>query len=193
MPAVIAMLRGVNLGGTRRLRMDDLGAVFASLKLRDVRTYIQSGNVVFNTTGGDLAALGRKLEKAIERRFGFHADVIQRRAAEMRDVVTRNPFAERRGLEPGRLIVTFLAADPGEKARAAVRTIPVAPEELYVNGRELYVYFAGGVGRSRLPAAAIERALGVSGTARNWNTVRKLLEIAETVGGAAPAPPRPAG
>ena len=98
----------------------------------------------------------------------------------MKGVVARNPFARRRGIEPARLLVTFLAADPGEEARGKVRRMKAGPpEELYVDGRELYVYFPNGMGRSKLPVAAIEKALQTTGTARNWNSVSKLLELAE--------------
>jgi uncharacterized protein (DUF1697 family) len=103
----------------------------------------------------------------------------------LKDVVARNPFADRREIEPGKLLVTFLTADPGEKARRQVRAIKTSPEELHIDGRELYVYFPNGMGRSRFPAGAIEKALAVSGTARNWNTVVKLLQMAETLEAAA--------
>jgi uncharacterized protein (DUF1697 family) len=179
MPAVISMLRGVNLARHRRMKMDDLKAVYESLKLRDVRTYVQSGNVVFTSDEREFGKLVGRIERAIEKTFGFHSDVVVRTASEMRNVVARNPFAKRRGIEPAKLVVTFLAADPGEAARAAVRKIPTSPEELHIAGRELYIYFPDGQGRSKLPTSAIERALATSGTARNWNSVTKLLEMAE--------------
>jgi uncharacterized protein (DUF1697 family) len=173
------MLRGINLGPHRRIRMEDLRAVYDSLKLRDVRTYVQSGNVVFKTGERNVQQLTARLEKEIERAFGFHSDVIMRTTSEMKQVVERNPFAGRRGIEPGKLVVTFLASDPGDRARRDVRTITIAPEELHIDGRELYVYFPNGQGRSKFPAVAIEKVLKTTGTARNWNSVTKLLEIAE--------------
>jgi uncharacterized protein (DUF1697 family) len=182
MPVLISMLRGVNLGPHRRIKMEDLRAVYDSLHLRDVRTYVQSGNVVFKTADRNVQQLTVRLEKAIERAFGFHSDVIMRTTSEMKHVVERNPFAGRRGIEPGKLVVTFLASDPGEGARAHVRTIEIGPEELHIDGRELYVYFPNGQGRSKFPSAAIEKVLK-TGTARNWNSVTKLLEIAEGLEG----------
>jgi uncharacterized protein (DUF1697 family) len=179
MPVVISMLRGINLGKHRRVKMDDLRTAYESLKLRDVRTYLQSGNVVFTTKEGDSTVLARRLETQLERTLGFRADVIARSVSDMRAVVARNPFAHRSGIDRSRLLVTFLAADPGEEARDKVRSIKTDPEELRIEGRELYVYFPEGMGRSKLPAAAIEKALKTTGTARNWNTVTKLLEIAE--------------
>jgi uncharacterized protein (DUF1697 family) len=173
------MLRAVNLGKHHRLKMDDLRAMCESLKLRDVQTYLQSGNVVFRAQAHDPTVLTRRLEKEIGRTFGFHSDVITRTVPEMRQVVARNPFAKRRDIDPSRLLVTFLATDPGDEARARVRTIETDPEELHIDGRELYVYFPNGMGRSKLPFSAIEKAVKTSGTARNWNTVTRLLEIAE--------------
>jgi uncharacterized protein (DUF1697 family) len=181
MPVIISMLRGVNLASHRRIKMDDLRAVYETLKLRDVETYVQSGNVVFSTVERDLARLVERLEKGIERRFGFHSDVIVRTTAEMRAVIARNPFADRRDLEPSRLLVTFLAADPGDDARRRVGEIKVHPEELHIERRELYIHFPNGMGRSKLPSSAIDRALGTSGTARNWNSVTKLLALAEGI------------
>ena len=190
MPVIISLLRGINLGPHRRIRMEDLRALYESLKLHDVRTHLQSGNVVFTTDERDLRRLIGRLEQAIERRFAFHSDVIARTTSELRQVVARTPFARRRGIEPSKLLVTFLASDPGEPARREVRAIKMGPEELHIDGREMYVYFPNGMGRSKFPAATVGKALSVSGTARNWNTVTKLLEIAEALedGGRMPSP-----
>lgn len=179
MPVVISMLRAVNLGPHRRVKMDDLRAICESLTLRDVQTYLQSGNVVFRAQERDATLLTRRLEREIERTFGFHSDVIARTVPEMRTVVARNPFANRLGIDPSKLLVTFLATDPGDEAREQVRSIKTHPEELHIDGRELYVYFPNGIGRSKLPSSAIEKALRTPATARNWNTVTKLLETAE--------------
>jgi uncharacterized protein (DUF1697 family) len=178
MSVVIAMLRAINLGAHHRVRMDDLRAMCEALKLRDVQTYLQSGNVVFRADS-DPGPLSKRLEKDIERKFGFHSDVISRTVSEMRDVVARNPFAQRGDIEPNKLLVTFLAADPGDARREQVRQIKTDPEELQIVGRELYVYYPNGIGRSKLPSSGIDKALNTPGTARNWNTVTKLLEIAE--------------
>jgi len=179
MAVVISMLRGVNLGKHRRMKMDDLRAMCESLKVRDVQTCLQSGNVVFRAREHDATVLTRRLEKEIERTFGFHSDVITRTVPEMRQVVASNPFAKRRGIDPSKLLVTFLATDPGDEARERVRAIETDPEELHIDGRELYVYFPNGMGRSKLPFAAIDKALKTPATARNWNTVTKLLAMAE--------------
>jgi uncharacterized protein (DUF1697 family) len=179
MPAIVSMLRGVNVGGHNMISMEALRALYTSLKLRDPQTYVQSGNVIFQAQGRDLIQLAEQIEKAIERSAGFRPTVILRTAAEMRDVVARNPFAGRSGIEPNKLAVIFLARDPGAKARDRLLAIETDPEELHIGGRELYVYYPNGMGRSKFGAAVMERALKVAGTARNWNSVTKLLELAE--------------
>ena len=179
MPAVIAMLRAVNLAGHNRVKMDTLCSLCTSLKLRDPKTYVQSGNVVFRTSERELGRLAKRLEDGIEQKFGFRTDVIVRSTAEMRDVVDRNPFAKRRGIEPNRLLVLFFAVDPGAGAREKILTIKADAEELRLDGRELYIYFPTGIGRSKVSTPAIERMLRTPGTGRNWNSVMKLLEMAE--------------
>ncbi len=173
------MLRGVNVGGHNKIKMDALRALYESLKLRDPQTYAQSGNVIFRTDERDLARLTQRVEKGIERSFGFRPAVIVRTASELRDVIARNPFAKRRGIDPSRLLVTFLASDPGAEARDQVRRMKADPEELWIEGRELYIYFPNGMARPKLSWAALEKTLKTPGTGRNWNTVTKMLEIAE--------------
>ncbi|HXJ94348.1 MAG TPA: DUF1697 domain-containing protein [Terriglobia bacterium] len=183
-PVVICLLRGVNLGGHNKVKMEALRALCESLGLRDVQTYLQSGNVVFRTKERDLARLSRLIEDAIEKEFGFRTDVVLRTPAELRGVIARNPFAKRRDIDPSRVLVTFLAADPGPEAREKVSKIDTQPEELYLDGREFYMYFVGSMARPKISWMAIAKMLKTPGTGRNWNTVRKLLEIADKLEGA---------
>jgi uncharacterized protein (DUF1697 family) len=179
MPVVICMLRGVNVGAHNRVRMDDLKKLCTSLKLRDPQTYVQSGNIIFKTDERDLDKLRKNLESAIHKKFGFQSDVILRSAKDLREVIAQNPFAKRKDIHPGKLLVTFFSDDPGEPARKQARAIKCDPEELFVEGREAYIFFPNGAGRSKLNWAIIPKTLKVSGTARNWNSVTKMLEIAE--------------
>jgi len=179
MGVIVSMLRGVNLGPHRRIKMDALREVYELLGLKDVQTYVQSGNVVFRSSGRDLPKLAKRIEAAFEKKFGFRSDVILRTAAEMRDIIARNPFATRSGIEPNRYLVTFLAADPGQELRAKVLAIKADPEELHFDGREMYIYFPNGLARPKLSLPAIEKILKITGTGRNWNSVLKLLELAE--------------
>jgi uncharacterized protein (DUF1697 family) len=178
MAVVICLLRGVNLG-KRRMKMQALRALYESLGLRDVQTLVQSGNVVFRSEQKNLAALTKKIETAIEREFGFYSDVVLRSAAELRDATRRNPFAKRAGMEPGKFLVWFLLSDPGEEIRKQVGAVKTEPEELRIDGREVYIYFPNGMARPKMKWVAIEKILAVRGTGRNWNTVTKLLEMAE--------------
>ena len=179
MTAVISMLRAVNVGGHNKIKMEALRALYESLKLRDAQTYVQSGNVIFRSDERDVARLTKRIEDGIERKFGFRPNVILRTAAEMREVIARNPFAKRRGIEPSKLLVSFLASDPGAEAREKVRQMKCDPEELQIAGQEPYIYFPNGSGRSKLSLARLEKTLKTPGTSRNWNSVTKMLETAE--------------
>lgn len=179
MSVVISMLRGVNLASHNRMKMETLRAVYESLGLHGAQTHIQSGNVVFKTEKRDLISLAKTIENGIEKTFGFRPPVILRTTAELRDVIARNPFASRSGIDPSRLLITFLVSEPEAEARAKVLAYEAAPEELSIDGRELYIYYPNGMARPKLSWPLIEKTLRVSGTGRNWNTVTKLLEIAE--------------
>ena len=181
MPTYISLLRAVNVGGKNKIKMDALRLLYESLKFSDVQTFIQSGNVVFKTK--PQSRLAERIELAIENKFGFRPSVILRSAEEMRAIVNASPFLNRSGIEPSRLLVTFLANDPGldpsAAARAKVLATKAEPEEMHLCDREIYTYFPNGMARPKLSMAQVERTLKVPCTGRNWNTVLKLLEIAD--------------
>jgi uncharacterized protein (DUF1697 family) len=179
MTVVIALLRGINVGGHHKIKMEALRNLLQSLGLRDVQTHLQSGNVVFRTPARDLVRLRQRIEEAVEREFGFHCDVVLRTTADLRAAVAKNPFATRPDLDASRMAVHFLSADPGEEARTRLLAIKAEPEELRLETMELYIYFTNGMARPNLSMAQVERSLKTSGTSRNWNTVRKVLEMAE--------------
>jgi len=173
------MLRGVNVGGNNKIKMAELKILYESLKFTDVQTYIQSGNVVFKTKESGDEKLSKKIGTAIEKKFGFCPEVIVRTAEEMHDIVKRNPFAKRKDVEPAKLLVVFLASDPGKPARDTVAKIE-AKEELKPIGSEIYIYFPEGQGQSKLKFGLVEKACGkIAWTGRNWNTVEKLTEMAQ--------------
>jgi uncharacterized protein (DUF1697 family) len=179
MAVIVSFLRGVNVGGNHRMGMEALRAVYESLGLRDVQTCLQSGNVVFRSGAREMGALARRIEMAIEETFGFHSAVVVRTTAELRAVIGACPFAGREGLDPAKLAVTFLAAEPDAEALARVAAVSYEPEEVRVGRRELYIYFPNGMGRTRFSAEKVERMLRTAGTSRNWSTVRRLLDLAE--------------
>lgn len=183
MPVLIAMLRGVNVGPHNRIKMDALRDLCCSLELLNVQTYVQSGNVVFRTKERNLTALAKTIRSGIEKKFGFSPEVILRSTSDLRDVIARNPFARMKDIEPGKLLVDFLSSAPSPDAIESVRAIKTDPEKLHIQGREMYIYFPNGAGRSKLSWPALEKILKTPGTARNWNSVTKLLAMAEGLEG----------
>ena len=184
MTVMISMLRGVNVGGHHKIKMDELRALYKSIKLEDPRTYVQSGNVIFRTKEKNAAQLAKKIQDAIEKKFGFRPEVILRTADEMRKAIAASPFSGRRDVEPGKLLITFLASEPGPEAQTTLASFKSYPEELHLKGREFYIYFPDGAGKSKLPWSQVEKFLKVTGTARNCNSVTKMLAIAEEMEGA---------
>jgi len=159
--------------------MDELCALYESLKLQSPRTYVQSGNVIFRTKEKNTAQLAKKIQTAIQKRFGCSPEVILRTTEEVRKAIATSPFADRPKLEPGKILLTFLAGEPPREAAATLTRFKDYPEELHLKGRELYIYFPNGAGRSKLPWSSVEKMLKVTGTARNWNSVTNILKIAE--------------
>lgn len=178
MHVMISMLRGVNVGGHNKINMDGLRALYQSLGMQDSQTYVQSGNVVFRTSERDAVRLAKKIQNGIEKSFGCKPEVILRSPTELEEVIAGNPFAKRRDIDPSKLLVLFLAGQPSSEGREKVLAIKADPEELRMSGREVYIYFPNGMGKTKLPSTVIEKGLGTPGTGRNWNSVTKLLEIA---------------
>lgn len=179
MPAAVSLLRAVNVGGHRPVSKEDLVAIHAAAGCIDPRTFIASGNVVFTTRERKLDKLARSIEQEFERVAGFRSEAILRTLDELRQVVARNPFAAREGADGSRMLVTFLASRPDAASVAAAMSVPVAPEEMHIFDREMFIYYPEGMGRSKFPSAKVGRALGnIPGTGRNWNTVLKLIELA---------------
>ncbi len=183
MPVLISMLRGINVGGHNKIKMDGLRALYESLKFEDPHTYVQSGNIIFRTKEKNTPALAKKIQDAIERRFGFRPAVILRTTDDLRSAIAATPFAPGRKLEPGKILVTFLSDEPGSDANASLLGLKDYPEEIHLKGRELYIYFPNGAGKSKLPWSQVEKLLKTTGTARNWNSVTKMLAMAEELEG----------
>jgi uncharacterized protein (DUF1697 family) len=176
MTTYVALLRGINVGGNQMIAMADLRAVLADMGFADVRTLLQSGNVVFRAGAQAPARLESRLEKAIGARFGFTPDLHVRTGDEWRDVVAGNPFPAEAKADPGHLLVTFFRAPLDAAKVKALQAAITGPELVRSRGRHLYMTFPNGVGTSRAPVLA-DKTLGVRGTARNWNTVRKLAAL----------------
>ena len=173
----VALLRAVNVGGTAIIKMAALKALCEEIGFGDVATLLQSGNVVFTAKGAD-RAVAKKLADAISASHGFRPEIVVRTAAEVADAMARNPFPAEAKSDPGHLLVAFMAEAPVEGAVERLAAVKVVRERLVLSGREVFIYYADGVGRSKVTNAVLERALGVPVTARNWNTVGKLLVLA---------------
>jgi uncharacterized protein (DUF1697 family) len=182
MPAHIALLRGVNVGGHKPVAMSALRELFVQLGFADVRTFIQSGNVVFRSDARTGAEIERLLEIEADRRLGLRTEFLIRTAREWDDIVAGNPFGDEAERDPGKHVVMFLRGAPEAASVQALRAAVAGPESVHTLGREAYVAYPAGIGASRLTNAVIERALGLHGTSRNWNTVRKLAALATAVG-----------
>jgi uncharacterized protein (DUF1697 family) len=161
--------------------MDALPALYESLGFQGVQTYVQSGNVVFRTKEQDLSRLAKRIEDALVKQFAARTDVVLRTSSKLRDVISRNPFARRRGIDPKKLAVTFLKEKPSAECLQNALKIKTTPEELWIDEREAYIYFPDGMARPKMSWPAIERALKTTGTGRNWNTVTKLFELAQSL------------
>jgi uncharacterized protein (DUF1697 family) len=181
--AFVALLRAVNVGGTGLIKMADLKAICEGLGFRKVRTLLQSGNVAFLAKGSD-KSVAKKLADAIENSHGFRPTIMVRTADEIAGAMKRNPFPAAAETEPNRLLVSFLASPPAKDAAERLAAIKVDKEKLRLVGNTLYVDYAeGGMGTSKIGNTVLERALGVPATARNWNTVTKLLKLAREMEG----------
>ena len=172
----IALLRAVNVGG-RKLVMAELRALLADLGHPEARTLLQSGNLVFDPWRRAGAELEAWLAAETLTRFGLATDFIVRTAAEWAALLAANPFPETAESDPAHLLAMPLKSAPRDGAFAALQAAITGPEQARLIGRDLYVTYPAGVGPSKLTGAVIERRLGVRGTARNWNTVRKLGEM----------------
>lgn len=172
----VALLRGINVGGKNLLPMRSLAALFAEVGCNDVRTYIQSGNVVFRAKDATVRKLPGVVGRAIEERFGLRVPVVVRSAADLARVQRANPFLAK-GADPAELHVVFLAEAPAAAAVAALDGKRSPPDELVVLGREIYLRLPNGVARTKLTNDYFDSKLATTSTMRNWRTVLKLVEM----------------
>lgn len=172
----IALLRGINVGGKNMLPMADLAKMFAEAGCTDVRTYIQSGNVVFKAAPDIAAGLPKAISAQIVKKFGLAVPVVLRNLEQLEKVVTNNPFLKA-GAPEDILHVMFLADVPKTDSIAQLDPKRSPPDEFIVRGRDIYLKLPNGVARSKLTNAWFDSKLGTVSTGRNWRTVLKLLEM----------------
>jgi uncharacterized protein (DUF1697 family) len=179
MPIYIAMLRGINVGGHKLIKMDKLRSSLEDLGFESVKTYIQSGNVVFKTRKTSSSALSKKIEGKIRNDFGFTASVITRSSDEIETAIGDNPFLREPGIDPEKLHVTFLSASPSPAALQQLAMLTAKPDRCHCTGKEIYFYFPNGVSQSVLMKKPVERILAVVTTTRNWKTVNTLRQMCQ--------------
>jgi uncharacterized protein (DUF1697 family) len=176
MTTYIALLRGVNVGGNQ-LKMDRLRAICTSLGFSNARTYLQSGNVVFDAKGSQ-----SNVEKALERTLAgetrLPVSVLVRSAADLMRLIAKNPFLKNQGIDRARLHVTFLTESPAKVALNRLSALAAGQDEFRAVGTEIYLHCPIGYGRSKLSNNNLERLLSLTATTRNWNTVNRLAEMA---------------
>ncbi len=173
----MALLRAVNVAKTGTLRMADLQRTVEALGFGAVRTWLQSGNVTFESRAADPARLERALERKLSAEVGVTTDFFVRRRAEWRRVLDGNPFPEEAADDPAHVTVLVLKRPPTRSAWTALAAAVPGRERVVPADGHAYIYFRDGIGTSRLTTALLERTLGVRGTIRNWNTVRTLGEL----------------
>jgi uncharacterized protein (DUF1697 family) len=171
-----ALLRGINVGGNRKVAMADLRELLSGLGYHAVTTYLQSGNAVFSTAGSSPGALAAAIEERLAEKFGAPVRVIIRTGAELSGVVSASPLPD--GPEnPSRFFVAFLAAAPDPRAVKEIEAQEFGPDRIWISGTDAYLWCPAGAADTTLTHSFIEKRLGVTATARNWNTVNKLVSL----------------
>ena len=178
MPRYVALLRGINVGGNKKVPMARLRELMEGLGYTDVATLLQSGNAVFTSKEKSAAKVVKQLEAAIAGEFGFEVSVVLRTRDELAAAIEANPLP---GAEeaPSHFLVTFLSDVPDPKKLEAIDPAAYLPDEFRLVGREIYARFPNGIGTSKLATVLMGAKLGVTPTARNWGTVTKLLALAD--------------
>ncbi|MBI3193984.1 MAG: DUF1697 domain-containing protein [Ignavibacteriae bacterium] len=179
MRVFIAMLRGINVSGQKRVPMNELKALYEEIQFQNVTTYIQSGNVVFSSEVSDANILSKKIEEKIFKKFGFEVPVIIRTMKEMQAVIKNNPFLKEKNIDTERLYITYLSVTPTKDKLEKTGEYNFAPDRFAIKGKEVYLYCPISYGNSKLNNNFFENKLQVTATTRNWKTTNELLRIAQ--------------
>jgi uncharacterized protein (DUF1697 family) len=177
MPRFISLLRGINVGGNKIIKMADLKALYAALGFTEITTLLQSGNVVFNSDAAPLPELTQKIETAIVATYGFDSKIILRTPEEWRSLMDEQPFTPEQMQDPSKVLVWLLQAAPDSDYPQSIIAQYSGVEQMMLRHHHLYVYYAEGMGKSKLDNAFVEKKLKLIGTARNWNTIQKIAAV----------------
>ncbi len=175
----IALLRGVNVGGKKSVTMAELEGAFESLRFSHVRSYIQSGSIIFDAESHDATRLAKTIEQKLRETLGYPVPVIIRKTGDLEKIVDGNPFIEEPGVDPTKLHVTFLAEMPDPELTRDLDLKKEENERFVVADKEVYLYLPNGYARTKLGNAVFEKKFRTTATTRNWRTVKKLLELSK--------------
>lgn len=180
MPTYIALLRGINVSGQKKINMADLREQLKVLAFTTIRTYIQSGNIIFEAANTSLEQLSEQITENIQQNYGFHVPCLVKTPAKFASIIQENPFPDldEEGLK--RLYVTLLAQTPDTEKVQAIRQQDYAPEQFIQRGTTLYFYSPLGYGRAKMNNNFFEQKLKVPATTRNWKSMNKLLSLAQS-------------
>ena len=173
----ISLLRGINVGGKRKILMADLKALYAKLGFKNVVSYIQSGNVIFEAKEKDQVKIEEKIYTALKKAYEFEVPVVVRSAEEMEAIIANNPFTV--NSEEKSLHVTFLKEIPCMEHLEKIATFDYPPDKFKIVGKDVYIFCVGKYHKSKLTNSFFEKKLNVGTTTRNWKTVNKLLELSK--------------
>ncbi len=177
MPDCVAMLRGINVSGYKTVRMEHLRELCSGLGFRNVETYVHSGNIVFQAPIENPAALSKRIGETIQHSFGFDAPVFVRTSEQMRKVIANNPFLKEKEIDLSKLHVTFLSETAQKSSQKNLEALSADPDRFYAAPSEIYLLCPEGYGKTKLSNSAIENALSVRATTRNWKTANTLSEM----------------
>ncbi len=175
MKTYIALLRGINIVGHKKIKMADLKKYIEELKFSDVKTYIQSGNIIFAYENISIKDLEKNINKKILEKYGFEVTTLVITPTELREVIAKNPFSNK---DLTRVYVTFLSEVPSPNDIEKLKNIDYSPEEFRLEGKTIYFFSPHGYGKAKMNNNFFENKLNVKATSRNWKTVNKLLELA---------------
>lgn len=180
MKTYIAMLRGINVSGQKKIKMADLKVYLEELGFEKVQTYIQSGNIIFSYPDEDYQRIEQLIASQIKAKYEFDVPVIVKVMDDFEYVVSHNPFLTKPNMEIERIYVTFLAETPKIEYLDKLNAMTFENEEFVIDGKYIYLYFSAGYGNAKLSNNFLESKLKVKATTRNWKTTNKLLEMAKT-------------
>jgi uncharacterized protein (DUF1697 family) len=173
----VALLRGINLGGHKIVKMDRLRKTFGQLGFEDVKTYIQSGNVVFKAPAQAPERLAKRIEEKVLWQFGFPVPVVVKTADEIDEVIRNNPLVKEKGIDLSKLHVTFLWCAPEKTALKTLDALAAAPDQFRCSGQAIYLHCPNGYHETKLGNNVLEKMLKVGTTTRNWKTVNQLYQM----------------